>query len=131
MGIRFIGLALLGALSVALTPCWATATQSPLKNHYNAAQHFQQAGKMKQAETEYRAFIAEAAAELGRGYAGAGAYEKASRLFDESLASNPAQPAVRIEYARAALAHRDFTRAKELGEEVLQASPQRTTDLCV
>ena len=127
MGIRFIGIALLGALSVALTPGWAAATQAGLKDHYDAAQHFQQAGKMKQAATEYRAFIAEAAAELGRGYAHAGEYEKAWRLFDESLASNPAQPALRIEYARAALAQLDFTRAKELGQEVLQASPQHAT----
>lgn len=127
MGIRSIGIALLVAFSVALTPCQAAVTQSGLKNHYDAAQHFQQSGKMEQAATEYRAFIAEAAAELGRAYAHAGDYEKASRLFDESLASNPTQPALRIEYARAALAHRDFTRAKELGEEVLQASPQHAT----
>lgn len=82
---------------------------------------------MEQAASQYRAFVAAALGELGNGYAQSGDYRQASRMFDESLEVAPNQPALRIQYARAALAHDDFQGARELGEGLLRALPEKTS----
>lgn len=129
MGFQFASIAVLSLVSLTALPTLAvtqeshpaspTATQSDLQKHYDAAERFQQAGQMQQAAAEYRAFIAEAAGQLATGYAGVGDYSKAASLFDESLQSKPDQPALRIEYAEAALAHGDYAHAKSLAEQML------------
>lgn len=129
MGIRFASIAVCSLLWLATAPGFAAAQKkqpasaeaspSNLQQHYDSAQHLQQAGKTDQAAVEYRAFIAEAVGELASGYASAGNYKRADELFDESLAMSPNQPALRMAYARAALEHGDFARAKSLAEQLL------------
>ncbi|TCK74349.1 tetratricopeptide repeat protein [Acidipila rosea] len=95
------------------------AAQSVLQKHYDAAQHYQQAGNMAQAARQYRLFIADALFELALGRARLDDYNKAAPLFDEALRLAPNSPALRIEYAQAALSYGDYARAKSLSEGVL------------
>lgn len=132
VGFRFASIAVLSVLSLTAQPMFAAkqeshptfsnAGHSDLQQHYDAAERFQQAGQMQDAAAEYRAFIAEAVGQLATGYAGAGAYDKAASLFDESLHWKPDEPALRMEYAEAALAHGDFQRAQSLAEQMLHST---------
>jgi tetratricopeptide (TPR) repeat protein len=94
-----------------------------LKQHYDAAQNLQSAGKLEEAAHEYRLFIADALGQLALDRAHVGQYEKAAPLFDQALKLAPRSPILQIEYGRAALARGDLSRAKSLADEVLRAYP--------
>jgi len=100
--------------------------ESNLKQHYDAAQHFQQLGELGKSAHEYREFIAEALDQLASGYAHTSNYDQAAPLFDEALALTPDEPGLLLRYAQAALAHADFQRAQSLAERVLKNNSSGT-----
>jgi len=99
------------------------SSQSVLKQHYDAAQHFQEAGDLDQAARQYRIFIADALGEIAIGRARLGEYDRAAAQFDEALALAPNSPVLLIEYAQAALAAGQYSHAELLTGKVLQNYP--------
>ncbi|WP_158750781.1 tetratricopeptide repeat protein [Acidobacterium sp. S8] len=116
---------LLALCSVAISVA-QNGANSVLQQHYDAAQKFQSSGDLVQAARQYRIFIADALDELGIERARLGEYEKAAPLFDEALRLAPNSPALEIEYARAAFAHGDFSRAATLAQLVIHDYPANT-----
>ena len=103
-----------------------SSAKSVLQQHYDAAQKFQSSGDLAQAARQYRIFIADALDELGIEWARNGNYEKAAAFFDEALRLAPNSPALQIEYARAAIAHGDLSRAATLARQVIHDYPANT-----
>jgi tetratricopeptide (TPR) repeat protein len=102
----------------------ASGAGNSLGEHYDAAQNFQAAGDLAEASSQYKMFLAGALAELARGHAAAGDFEKAERLFEEAVQLTPGDSQIRLAYAGASFDARDYTRAKSLAEEVLHADPR-------
>ncbi len=101
----------------------ASSGDSQLHEHLLAAQSLQRSGKLDQAAAQYRAFLAEAIGKLAIEHARNGNYAKAASFFDESLAIEPNSPHLRLEYARAALAQGDLSRAETLTQALLKDDP--------
>lgn len=93
---------------------------SELQQHYDAAQSFQQAGKLEEAGQQYRLFISDALSELAFGEAHLGEYMKAASLFDSALALEPDSLSVRMGYAQAALDSGALPHAETLARQILQ-----------
>ncbi|HTV83365.1 MAG TPA: tetratricopeptide repeat protein [Acidobacteriaceae bacterium] len=91
-----------------------------LQGHYDAAERFQEQGKLQQAAAEYRLFVGDALAELALGEAQLGDYTKAAPYFDGALALEPNSPRLRLDYARAAMDFGDFDHARALAQQLLQ-----------
>lgn len=90
-----------------------------LRNHYDAAQRYQEQGNLSQAEDEYRLFVADALAEIAAGEAHLGEYAKAAPNFDEALDLVPNSPQLRLNYAQAAMAAGDLDHARTLARELI------------
>ncbi len=136
---RFTQLACLALLFLVVTPCRSQAadpahgtaaggpsvdsSESLLKQHYDAAQHLQEAGDLEQAARQYRVFIADAVGEIAIGRARLGEYDKAATHFDEALALAPNSPVLLIEYAQAALAAGQLSHAELLTQKVIKNYP--------
>lgn len=93
--------------------------ESSLKEHYDAAQHFQQLGDMGRAAHEYREFIAQAVGEFAAATAHSGNYAAAAPLFSEALALTPNSSPLLLDAAEAALNHGAFPQAQSLAQRVL------------
>jgi len=98
--------------------------QDTLQKHYDAAQEFQQAGKLSEASEQYRAFLADTLGELAIGYVLVPDYTHAAPLFDEALTLEPDSPTLLLDYAHGALTAVDLTHAKTLATEYIQRYPQ-------
>jgi tetratricopeptide (TPR) repeat protein len=85
-----------------------------LQQMYDSAQRAQSAGDTARATHDYRSFLAAALRHLADGYARAGDYPGAAKLFEEALAVVPEDRTtdLRIAYAQAALLARDIPTAK-------------------
>jgi len=94
-----------------------------LRQDYRNAHELQRAGKLNDAAEQYRAFLADALAQLATGYALVPDYPRAAPLFDEALALEPRSPSLLLEYAHTALALGDVTHAKTLATEFIQKYP--------
>lgn len=94
-----------------------------LQRMYDAAQRAQSAGDMDRAAQDYRSFLAGALRHLADGYARAGDYPGAAKLFEEALAVTPEADAadVRLAYAKAALLARDIPTARSQAQMVVAA----------
>jgi tetratricopeptide (TPR) repeat protein len=105
------------------------ANDSDLQQSYDSAQRAQSAGNMTRAAHDYRSFLADALRHLADGYARAGDYPGAAKLFDEALAVVPEQDAneLRIAYAKAALLARSIPTAKSQAQVVVGADPKNST----
>lgn len=88
------------------------SANSELQDHYDAAQHDQQAGNLDSAAREYRAFLAKAQEELALGHAAIGDDLRATDLFEKAVAMQSDNWEIRLEFARAALAMNDPSRAE-------------------
>jgi len=102
----------------------ATRDSATLQEHYDAAQRFQKDGNLDKAAAAYRTFLADALGELARAYAQLRDYAKAASFFDESLALEPDSPALRLDYATAALVLGDVPHAETLAREFLRDYPR-------
>jgi len=78
---------------------------------------------MDRAAQDYRSFLAGALRHLADGYARAGDYPGAAKLFEEALAVTPEADAadVRLAYAKAALLARDIPTARSQAQMVVAA----------
>jgi len=101
----------------------SAVAKSVLQQHYDAAQSYQSAGNLTEAVRQYHIFIADALGELAIERAHISDYEKAAPLFDEALYLAPNSPVLEIEYAHAAFAHGDLSRARSLAEQVIRDYP--------
>jgi tetratricopeptide (TPR) repeat protein len=99
---------------------------SMLKRHYDEAQQLQSAGNLAEAAHQYRIFIADALGEMALTQAHLGRYEKAAPLFDEALRLAPNSPGLKVRYAEAAFADKDFLRVQTLCEGILHEYPTNT-----
>ncbi|HEX3435276.1 MAG TPA: tetratricopeptide repeat protein [Pseudacidobacterium sp.] len=102
----------------------SATTKSVLQQHYDAAQSYQSSGNLNEAARQYRIFVADALGEMAIERARIGDYDKAAPFFDEALRLAPNSPVLEIEYAQAALAHGDVSRARSLAEQVTRKYPE-------
>ena len=65
------------------------SADSPLQQHYDAAEALQAKGDSAQAATEYKLFLAEARHRVANGRAQVGEYSEAAPLFDEAFTFTP------------------------------------------
>ncbi len=91
-----------------------------LRLHYDRAEDLQRAGKLSDAASEYRAFLADALGELAMGYGLARDYPHAAPLFDEALTLQPNAPTLLLDYARTALTLGDLPHAKTLATQFIR-----------
>jgi tetratricopeptide (TPR) repeat protein len=104
----------------------AGAAQSSMKQHYDAAFKFQDAGDISRANTEYKLYISMALHRIANGYANLGDYGRAAQLYEESLRLAPDDLApddreLKIDYAAAALGGADWKKAKSLASSLLDS----------
>jgi tetratricopeptide (TPR) repeat protein len=101
----------------------ATAPELSMRQHYDAAQRLLSSGDREQAGLEFRLFLASALRSIGKNRLQIGEYTLALQTFEKALAFAPNDFALRLDFARAAIAARDFVKAKSLAEGALDASP--------
>jgi tetratricopeptide (TPR) repeat protein len=125
LALTLTGLSLLGLQRVpAQTPAGTAAqNESILQKRYDAAQHYQAAGQLAEAATQYRIFIADTLGEVALGRAQAGQYDNAADAFDEALRLVPDFPMLQLEYARVALGAGHLEHARVLAKDLLQRYP--------
>ena len=112
--------AILSGLSVAAAAASGPAPD-PLRQHYDTAGKFLQAGDQERASAEYRAFLAEAQHRIANGKADAGQFDAADALFAEALALSPDDRDLQLDYARACFDSDQLIKAKSLAEPVASA----------
>jgi tetratricopeptide (TPR) repeat protein len=103
--------------------------ESPLQQHYDAAEASQAKGDLAQAATEYKLFLAEALHRVANGRAQVGEYSEAVPLFDEALTLTPNNSALEMDYAEAALDAHDLPKAQHLAQLLIDSSPKNARDL--
>jgi len=77
----------------------ARTAESPLQQHYDAAEASEAKGDLAHAASEYKLFIAEALHRVANGRAQVGEYSQAAPLFDEALKFTPDNSALEMDYA--------------------------------
>ena len=107
----------------------ARTAESPLQQHYDAAEASQAKGDLAQAATEYKLFLAEALHRVANGQAQVGEYSEAAPLFDEALTFTPDNSALEMDYAEAALDAHDLPKAQHLAQALIDSSPKSARDL--
>jgi len=95
------------------------SAQSTMREHYEAAFRFQNAGKTAQADSEYALYLGMVLHKIANGRANLGDYAHAAPLYQEALRLRPDDPVVEIDFASAALDAFDFIRAEALTSSVL------------
>lgn len=101
-----------------------SSADTPLQEHYDAAQSFQAAGNLRQAALEYKKFLADALGALADHRAKAGDFTRATFLFDQALAFAPDDPVLKLEYAEACRAADELHKAKSLAQQAVDADPK-------
>ncbi|MDW5266143.1 MULTISPECIES: tetratricopeptide repeat protein [Acidobacteriaceae] len=104
------------------------SAESPLQEHYDAAETLQGKGDLEQAAFQYKLFLAEALHRVANGWAQVGEYPEAVPLFDEALALTPNNAALTMDYAEAALDAHDMLKAQHLAQELVDSSPKNARD---
>jgi tetratricopeptide (TPR) repeat protein len=107
----------------------AHTAESPLQQHYDAAEALQAKGDLAQAATEYKLFLAEALHRVANGRAQVGEYSEAVPLFDDALTLTPNNSALKMDYAEAALDAHDLPKAQHLAQALIDSSPKNARDL--
>jgi tetratricopeptide (TPR) repeat protein len=105
----------------------ALSSSSALQTHYEQAGKYLTANNPEQAAREYRLFLANAFGELAVGIAHAGQYKQAVPYFDEALSFAPDSPALKLDYAHAALQSGDLEHAGLLVERAALDSTENKT----
>jgi len=105
----------------------AILSSSALQVHYEQARKYLTANNLEQAADEYRLFLADALGELAVGIAHAGQYKQAVPYFEEALTLAPDSPALKLEYAHAALRSGDLEHASSLVEQAALDDTQDKT----
>ena len=122
----FTGIILQAAICLqvgAQTKVLAQSGASELQRQYDAAQKYQLSGHLDEAAEHYRAFLAGALDELAEARTGAGDFARGNALFEEALALTPEDASLRLDYARAALAEGDLSRAESASHDAIDNHP--------
>ena len=126
--VRTFALSVSFILLCASIPAFAqddkSSADTPLQEHYDAAQSFQAAGNLRQAALEYKKFLADALGALADHRAKAGDFTRATFLFDQALAFAPDDPVLKLEYAEACRAADELHKAKSLAQQAVDADPK-------
>ena len=88
-----------------------------LQSYFDTAQALQQNGDYAQASLQFQLFIANAMDRLAVTRSNIGDYARSSALFDQALQAAPNNQTIRLDYAEAALAAKDFPRARTLAQK--------------
>jgi tetratricopeptide (TPR) repeat protein len=123
LSISFISVSICAAVLRGQTAGPTPVGDGPLRQHYNDAQKLQQMGKLNDAAEQYRAFLADALAELAIGYSLVSDYAHAAPLFEKALTLEPNSPTLLLDYARTALVMGDLKHAKTLATEFIGKYP--------
>jgi tetratricopeptide (TPR) repeat protein len=102
---------------------------SPLQEHYDAAEALQGKGDLAQAAIQYKLFLAEALHRVGNGRARVGEYSEAAPLFDEALTFSPDNSALGMDFAEAALDAHDLPKAQHLAQKLIDSAPKNARDM--
>lgn len=94
---------------------------SPMQEHYEAAFRFQGAGKLSQADAEYKLFLSLSLHHVANGRANNGDYARAAELYEQALKLTPKDLSLEMDYANAALDASDWKKAKALATSILNA----------
>jgi tetratricopeptide (TPR) repeat protein len=107
-----------------------SAADTSLQQQYDAAQRLQSTQDFAQAAFQFRLFLADALSRIANDRAHIGEYSQAAPLFERALQLAPNHDAIRIDYAEAALAARDYSAARLNAEKQLALYPAdcKTTD---
>jgi tetratricopeptide (TPR) repeat protein len=124
-GAPVIPLAIGLSLACGQTPI---VTPPALQQHYEAAEAFQGQGNLGQAEFQYKLFLAAALQEIADDRSHIVDYPRAVPLFDESLKLTPNHSDLRMDYAEAALADKDYAKVKSLAEGLLSTYSKAMAD---
>jgi tetratricopeptide (TPR) repeat protein len=125
-----IGVILLTTMAVSGQGASKTRTaESPLQQHYDAAEALQAKGDLTQAASQYKLFLAEALHRVANGRAQVGEYSEAAPLFDQALTITPDNSALAMDYAEAALDAHDLPKAQHLAQDLIDSSPKNAKDL--
>ena len=100
-----------------------STTDASLQEQYDAAQRLQSTQDFAQAGFQFRLFLAEALYRIANDRAHIGEYSQAAPLFERALKLAPNHDAIRIDYAEAALAARDYSAARLNAEKQLALYP--------
>jgi tetratricopeptide (TPR) repeat protein len=95
--------------------------QPQMKQHYEAAFRFQDAGDLSRANSEYKLYLSVVLHRIGNGLANLGDYAHAVPTYEEALGLAPDDGELEIDYAAAALDAADWTKAKTLAASVLDS----------
>ena len=119
-----LGIAWLGSTAVhAQKQAVESTTDTSLQQQYDAAQRLQSTQDFEQAGFQFRLFLAEALYRIDNDRAHIGEYSQAAPLFERALHLAPNHDGIRIDYAEAALAARDYSTAKLNAEKQLALYP--------
>jgi tetratricopeptide (TPR) repeat protein len=95
------------------------SSELSMRQHFDAAYRFQSSGDLSQARLQYELFLADALHEVGNGRANIREYARGLPLYEEALELAPADFALNLDYAAAALEADDPSKAKLLLERSL------------
>jgi tetratricopeptide (TPR) repeat protein len=101
-----------------------SSADTPLQEHYDAAQSFQAAGNLSQAALEFKKFLADALGALADHRGKAGDFTRATSLFDQALVLAPDDSSLKLEYAETCRAADELHKAKSLAQQVVDADPK-------
>lgn len=112
--------------------CQSAASAHPrqlsLKEHFDSAAAFQSKGDLEQALVQYELFLAEALHRVANGRAETGEYPEAAPVFDEALALDPNNTALKMDYAEAALSAHDLLVVQRIAKQLLVSFPNGSRD---
>jgi tetratricopeptide (TPR) repeat protein len=94
-----------------------------MQAHYDAGERLLSTGDREQAALQFRLFLTDALHRIAEDRSRIGEYATAVPLFERALRLAPNDTALRLDYAEAALAVRDYAKAKTLMETQLEACP--------
>jgi tetratricopeptide (TPR) repeat protein len=115
---------LLFSATVVRAQIGANSPGAILQQHYESAQNFQTSGDLPEAAVQYKFFLSNALVQLAYNRSKAGDFPKASGYFEAAVALVPADLALQLEYAEAALAAHDLAKARSLAQSVVDAEPK-------
>ena len=95
-----------------------------MRAHYEAANRYLNAGDRKNAEIEYRAFVADALHRVANAEAKVGKFDDAFSLFNEAVNLHPSDNELQLDYAAASLDGERLTQARKAAEQVVQRVPR-------
>ena len=129
--VRTFALSVSFILLCASIPAFAqddkSSADTPLQEHYDAAQSFQAAGNLSQAALEYKKFLADALGALADHRRKAGDFTRATSLFDQALVLAPDDSSLKLEYAETCRAADELHKAKSLAQQAVDADPKNAT----